>query len=42
MEDLKDRDGTPFSEQVRRALRAWLEEKKVLRVGRVAAKRRSQ
>jgi hypothetical protein len=26
MERLKERHGTPFSEQVRRALRAWLEQ----------------
>lgn len=31
MEALKDRDGIPFSEQVRRALRAWLESKNVLK-----------
>ena len=42
MEDLKVRDGTPYSEQIRRALRAWLEEKKVLqRVRKTASKRRS-
>jgi hypothetical protein len=40
MEDLKERDGTPYSEQVRRALRAWLEEKQVL-VAKAASKRRS-
>jgi hypothetical protein len=27
MEFVKDRDGVPISEQVRRALRAWLEER---------------
>jgi Arc/MetJ-type ribon-helix-helix transcriptional regulator len=27
LEDLKERDGVPISEQVRRALRAWLESK---------------
>jgi hypothetical protein len=42
MEDLKERDGTPYSEQVRRALRAWLEEKQVLRRVGKATKRRSQ
>ena len=43
MEDLKERDGTPYSEQVRRALRAWLEEKQVLRkVTKTTGKRRSQ
>lgn len=43
MENLKERDGTPYSEQIRRALRAWLEEKRVLqRVGRTTSKRRSQ
>jgi Arc/MetJ-type ribon-helix-helix transcriptional regulator len=27
MEALRERDGVPFSEQIRRALRAWLQEK---------------
>lgn len=27
MEQLKERDGIPFSEQIRRALRLWLETK---------------
>lgn len=27
METLRERDGVPFSEQIRRALRAWLHEK---------------
>jgi hypothetical protein len=41
METLKERDGTPYSEQVRRALRAWLEEKQVMRsVAKVTNKRR--
>jgi hypothetical protein len=31
IETLKARDRTPYSEQVRRALDAWLEEKQVLR-----------
>ncbi len=30
MERLKDRDGMPLSEQIRRALRPWLEGKGVL------------
>lgn len=31
MEQLKDRDGIPFSEQIRRALRVWLEQKGALK-----------
>jgi hypothetical protein len=31
MEALRTQDGVPFSEQIRRALRAWLEEKAVLK-----------
>jgi predicted CopG family antitoxin len=31
MVSLKERDGIPFSEQIRRALRAWLEAKDVLK-----------
>jgi Arc/MetJ-type ribon-helix-helix transcriptional regulator len=31
MEELKNRDGVPVSETVRRALRAWLERKGVLK-----------
>lgn len=27
MDSLRERDGVPFSEQIRRALRAWLESK---------------
>jgi len=27
MDQLQERDGVPHSEQIRRALRAWLEEK---------------
>lgn len=27
MDALRERDGVPFSEQIRRALRAWLEER---------------
>jgi len=36
---LKDRDGIPLSEQIRRALRAWLESKKVLKLERVRPRR---
>ena len=32
MEALRERDGAPYSEQVRRALRMWLESKGVLHV----------
>ena len=31
MQALKDRDGMPFSEQIRRALRPWLDSKGVLK-----------
>jgi Ribbon-helix-helix protein, copG family len=31
MERLKDRDGIPYSEQIRRALRFWLAEKDVMK-----------
>jgi uncharacterized protein (DUF4415 family) len=31
MDALKDRDGVPFNEQINRALRAWLEQKGVLK-----------
>ena len=30
LQHVKERDGTPISEQVRRALRAWLDEKGVV------------
>ena len=31
MEALKERDGVPFSEQIRRALRDWLAQKNVMK-----------
>jgi hypothetical protein len=31
MEELKDRDGVPFNKQANKALRAWLEQKGVLK-----------
>lgn len=34
MEALRERDGVPFSEQIRRALRAWLESKDVMKAER--------
>lgn len=34
MERLRERDGIPFSEQIRRALRTWLESRDVLGVER--------
>jgi len=37
MEALQERDGTPYSVQIRRALRAWLIEKDVLKVDRKRA-----
>jgi len=42
LQAIKDRDGVPLSEQVRRALRAWLESKGVkAERPRVAARKRS-
>lgn len=40
MELLKDRDGVPYSQQIRRALREWLESKGVL-AKKDSARRRS-
>jgi hypothetical protein len=37
MQALKARDGTPFSEQIRRALRPWLEAKGVIKMERKRA-----
>jgi hypothetical protein len=37
MEALRERDGVPFSEQLRRALRPWLESKGVLKPDRKRA-----
>jgi hypothetical protein len=34
MVSLRERDGVPFSEQIRRGLRAWLESKGVMKAGR--------
>jgi hypothetical protein len=34
MTSLRDRDGVPFSEQIRRALRTWLESKGVVQMPR--------
>ena len=34
MERLKERDGIPYSEQIRRALRFWLAEKDVVKTER--------
>jgi len=44
MTSLRDRDGVPFSEQIRRALRTWLDSKGVMQWPRkrgTALKRRS-
>jgi len=41
MEALRERDGIPLSEQIRRALRSWLETKGALRRAKPAARRRS-
>jgi hypothetical protein len=37
MEILRDRDGVPFSQQIRRALREWLESKGVMKADRKRA-----
>lgn len=37
MEALREREGVPFSEQIRRALRAWLESKDVMKSDRQRA-----
>ena len=37
MEFLRDRDGVPFSQQIRRALRQWLNEKGVIKADRKRA-----
>ena len=37
MEALKEQDGTPFSEQVRRALREWLANKGAMKADRKRA-----
>jgi hypothetical protein len=42
MRRLQERDGICFSEQIRRALRPWLETKGVLRVGRKRSVKRSR
>ena len=42
MEALRTRDGAPFSEQIRRSLRPWLQSKRVMKAERkrVAARKR--
>ncbi len=40
MTALRERDGVPFSEQIRRATRAWLEAKGVLKSDTIRKKRR--
>ena len=42
MEALKERDGIPFSEQIRRALRVWLASKGVLKAERQRAATRKR
>jgi hypothetical protein len=42
MMSLRERDGVPFSEQIRRALRAWLEAKKVMKQSTALASRKRQ
>jgi len=43
LQAIKDRDGIPISEQVRRAIRQWVEERGVLKADRkrVGARKRS-
>ena len=38
MASLRERDGVPFSQQIRRALRAWLENKRAMKPGRKQAR----
>lgn len=40
MEALREREGVPFSEQIRRALRAWLEGKGVMKPPRTTLRPR--
>ena len=42
MEGLRERDGVPFSEQIRRALRAWLESKGAMKSARKRAATRKR
>ena len=42
MKQLKDRDGIPYSEQIRRALRFWLESKGVMESERKPAATRKR
>ena len=42
MEQLQERHGTPFSEQIRRALRAWLESQGVIKSERRRAATRKR
>lgn len=42
MASLREREGVPFSEQIRRALRAWLESKGAMKSGRKRADTRKR
>ena len=42
MELLRQRDGVPFSEQIRRSLRPWLQAKGVMKSGRKRAATRKR
>jgi hypothetical protein len=42
MQGLKQRDGVPFSEQIRRALRSWLESRGALKAERKRAATRKR
>ena len=39
---IQERDGVPVSEQVRRAIRAWLEERGALKPASKSSRRRTQ
>ena len=42
MESLRERDGMPYSEQIRRSLRAWLPSKRVMKAERKRASTRKR
>ncbi len=42
MDAVKERDGVPLSEQVRRAIRTWLDAKGVMKTGRKRATTRKR
>jgi hypothetical protein len=42
LQTIKERDGVPIAEQVRRALQAWIESKGVSKSGRAVARTRKR